>query len=76
MVGEWRGRDKTYFDYASLIDSDSFQVSCRFPDLLNMCQWIWELHDRLAIENYINKLEGSRKRKVPSDELIYRIHGL
>ena len=32
VVGEWRGRDKTYFDYASLIDSDSFQVSCRFPD--------------------------------------------
>ena len=35
VVGGWRGKDKTYFDYASLIDSDSFQVSCRFPDLLN-----------------------------------------
>ena len=34
VVGVWRCRDKTYFDYASLIDSDSFQVSCRFPDLL------------------------------------------
>ena len=33
--GEWRGKDKSYFDYASLIDSDSFQVLCRFPDLPN-----------------------------------------
>ena len=32
--------------------------------------------NKLAIENYINKLEGGRKRKVPSDELICRIHGL
>ena len=30
----WRAKDKTYFDNASLIDSDSFQVSCRFPNLL------------------------------------------
>ena len=36
VVGEWRGKDKSYFDYASLIDTDSFQVSCHFPDLL-MC---------------------------------------
>ena len=34
VVGVWRGRDKTYFDNASLIDSVSFQVSCRFPDLV------------------------------------------
>ena len=34
VVGGWRRRDKTYFDNASLIDSVSFQVSCRFPDLV------------------------------------------
>ena len=32
----WRmeGQSGSYFGNASLIDSDSFQVSCRFPDLL------------------------------------------
>ena len=35
----------------------------------------FELHDRLVIENHINKLER-RRRKVPSEQLIYRIHGL
>ena len=30
-----RGEDKPDFDNASLIDSDSFQVSCRFPDLFS-----------------------------------------
>ena len=44
--------------------------------LLDMYQWIWELLDRLAISNYIDKLEGNRKKKVPSDELICRIHSL
>ena len=34
VVGEWRGKDKLYFDDVSLIDSESFQVSCRFPDLI------------------------------------------
>ena len=32
----WRCKDKPYFDNASLIDSVSFQVSCRFPDLLTL----------------------------------------
>ena len=27
------GKDKSYFDNASLIDSGSLQVSCRFPNL-------------------------------------------
>ena len=36
MVGELRGKDKSYFDNVSLIDSDSFQVSCRFPDLITI----------------------------------------
>ena len=31
-----RGKDKLYFDNVSLIDSDSFQVSCRFPDLFSV----------------------------------------
>ena len=31
VVGVWKGRDKTYFDYALLIDSDPFQILCRFP---------------------------------------------
>ena len=34
MVGECRGKDKLYFDKASIIDSDLFQGSCRFPDLV------------------------------------------
>ena len=34
--------------------------------LLDMYQWIWELRDRLAIENNINKLEGRRKYLVTS----------
>ena len=33
VVGVCRGKDKPYFHNASLIDSDSNQVSCRFPDL-------------------------------------------
>ena len=33
-------------------------------------------NDRLAKENYLNKLGRERKRKVPSEELICRIHGL
>ena len=37
VVGGCRRRDKTYFDDASLIDSDSFQVSCLFPNLCIMC---------------------------------------
>ena len=34
VVGGWKGKDKSYFDNASLIDSDSFQDLCRFPNLL------------------------------------------
>ena len=34
MVGGWGSKDKPYFDNVSLIDSASFQVSCRFPDLI------------------------------------------
>ena len=34
VVGGCRGKDKSYFDNVSLIDSDPFQVSSRFPDLL------------------------------------------
>ena len=30
----WRGKDKSYSDNASLIDSDSLQVTCCFPDLV------------------------------------------
>ena len=44
--------------------------------LLDVYQWIWELLDRLAIEKYINGLEGGKKRKIPCEELISRIHGL
>ena len=35
VLGVWRGRDKSYCDHVSLTDSDSFQVLCRFPDLIN-----------------------------------------
>ena len=34
VVGGCRGKDKPGFDNASLIDRDSFQVSCRFTDLI------------------------------------------
>ena len=34
VVGECRGKDKSCSDNASLIDSDSFQVSGRFPNLV------------------------------------------
>ena len=36
MVGEWTGKDKPYFDNVSLIDSDTFHVSCRFPNLMKI----------------------------------------
>ena len=38
VVGGWGGKDKPYFDYVSLIDSDSLQVSCHFPDLVKCCR--------------------------------------
>ena len=44
--------------------------------LLDVYQWIWELRDRLAKEKYINRSEGGKKRKIPCEELISRIHGL
>ena len=34
VVGGWRGKDKTYFHIALLIDGDSFQCLCCFPDLV------------------------------------------
>ena len=34
MVGVRRGKYKPYFDNVWLIDRDSFQVSCRFSNLL------------------------------------------
>ena len=36
VVGGWRGKDKSYFDNASPIDSDPFQVSSRFPNLVTV----------------------------------------
>ena len=38
--------------------------------VLDMYQWIWELCNRLAMENHINELGRGRKRKVPTEELI------
>ena len=34
VVGGWKGKDKMYFHNVSLIDSDSFQVPCCFPNLI------------------------------------------
>ena len=47
------GKDKSYFDNASLIDSDSFQVSCCFPNLLNIYVPLIILE-----QNYGNPKEG------------------
>ena len=38
--GVWRVKHKPYFDNVSLIDSDSFQVSCRFPNLMIGHVWV------------------------------------
>ena len=44
--------------------------------LLDVYKWVWEPRDKLAIEKYINRFEGGKKRKIPCEELISRIHGL
>ena len=46
VVGVWRGKDKSYFDNVSLIDSDSFQVSSGFPNLIKTKQCISHIKAR------------------------------